>query len=97
MADDGHNVMKFRLGNDSGNDWLSQVPVAILPLVYRRQNSGKRSAGSGLSFCTLLKGLTDSTVFIHHCPSTDVLYRTPVANIVSLMLLCGRGYEDGAV
>ena len=36
-----------------------------------RQNSGRRSTGSDITFCMLLNGLDESTVLKHHCISKD--------------------------
>ena len=43
MADDDHNVIKYRLGNESGNDWSClEVPVAVLG--YLHGHAGVRTA-----------------------------------------------------
>ena len=71
MADDDHNVIKFRLGFESGNGWLIkkyclEILVVVLTWKRRRQERCRRSADSGFLFCKLLNGHSDSgSAFLH--------------------------------
>ena len=50
----------------------SEMRPGMVDTDSRRQDSGRRGARSGLSFCTLLNGLTGSTVQKYHCTSMNV-------------------------